>query len=213
MLGTAVVAQLVEHSHGKGEVSGSIPDNGSEIIHKTMENNFKFENKKTPESFSQEDIHAVFELHPELAYVGSEEEYGKYLKTIFPETTVKSIVWHGTLEQRNIWRNNQHFGTRKAAKDRINFIKQVQAQIDNRGILYPSLINVNNSKHVEDADYAWGSVIENALREGFDGLTYQNNNEGEGDFSYVVFEPENIFILGSEKDIQNFKHFIENKKS
>lgn len=27
----AVIAQLVEHSHGKGKVSGSIPDNGSRI--------------------------------------------------------------------------------------------------------------------------------------------------------------------------------------
>lgn len=27
----AVVAQLVEHSHGKGKVSGSSPDNGSRI--------------------------------------------------------------------------------------------------------------------------------------------------------------------------------------
>lgn len=51
-----------------------------------MENNFKFENKKNPESFSQEDIHAVFELHPELVSIGSEEEYVKYLGTIFPES-------------------------------------------------------------------------------------------------------------------------------
>jgi len=41
-----------------------------------------------------EDINFVFEQNPDLARIGTKEQYEKYLKTIFPESKVKDIVYH-----------------------------------------------------------------------------------------------------------------------
>ncbi len=54
------------------------------------------ENIKTPENKIKEGVDFVFEQNPELAQVGSKEKYSEYLDTIFPESKVKDIVYHGT---------------------------------------------------------------------------------------------------------------------
>src|SRR5690606_5474605 len=107
---------------------------------------------------------------------------------------------HGRLNQSNGWRNNQHFGTLDAAKSRINFIQQVTTKFQTRGFIYPALLDIRELKRVEDADYSWDSVIELAKKECKDGLVYENNNEGSNADSYLVFEPEQIHILGSQRD-------------
>jgi hypothetical protein len=43
-----------------------------------------------------EEISNVFEENPELAKVGTLQEYNYYLSTIFPDSKVKDIVYHGT---------------------------------------------------------------------------------------------------------------------
>lgn len=42
----------------------------------------------------KENIASIFQLQPELASIGTEEQYRGYLATIFPESTVKDILWH-----------------------------------------------------------------------------------------------------------------------
>lgn len=154
----------------------------------------------------------VFEQHSELEKIGSKEEYSRYLDSIFPESKVRDIVYHGGLEERTSWRNNQHFGTKGAALHRAEFIKQVRARLDLKPFLYPVLLNIINIKRVEDADYVWESVVNEAEKEKYNGLVYINNQEDKNVDSYVVFDPENIHILGSEKDLENFKKFVESKK-
>ena len=41
-------------------------------------------------------VHEVFSMYPELAHIGTEEEYSSYLATVFPETKVPDIVWHNS---------------------------------------------------------------------------------------------------------------------
>lgn len=41
-----------------------------------------------------EAVTTVFAMFPELASVGSREEYLQYLETIFPESKVKEVLWH-----------------------------------------------------------------------------------------------------------------------
>ena len=38
----------------------------------------------------------LFEVNPELAKVGTKSEYEQYIKTIFPNSVLNSIYWHGT---------------------------------------------------------------------------------------------------------------------
>lgn len=44
----------------------------------------------------KEGVNFVFEQNPELSQIGTKEQYSEYLDTIFPESKVKDIVYHGT---------------------------------------------------------------------------------------------------------------------
>ena len=44
----------------------------------------------------KEGVDFVFEKSPELSKVGTQEQYSNYLNTIFPNSQVKDIVYHGT---------------------------------------------------------------------------------------------------------------------
>jgi hypothetical protein len=52
------------------------------------------------ESGIRQAVHFVFEQNPELSAVGTAEQYMKYLNTIFPDSKVKDIVWHGTPNEK-----------------------------------------------------------------------------------------------------------------
>jgi hypothetical protein len=41
-------------------------------------------------------VEELFESNPELASIGTQEQYSQYLDTIFPDSKVKDIVYHGT---------------------------------------------------------------------------------------------------------------------
>ncbi|MBP6931122.1 MAG: hypothetical protein KBD48_00195 [Candidatus Pacebacteria bacterium] len=47
-------------------------------------------------SEQEKNIQEVFKLNPELARIGTEQQYIEYLKTIFPDSKIKDIVYHGT---------------------------------------------------------------------------------------------------------------------
>lgn len=64
-----------------------------------MKENSNFEQLKTPESFSKEDIHEVFVLHPELQDIGSEEEYAKYLEEISHNSGSRNIFYEKDLDK------------------------------------------------------------------------------------------------------------------
>ena len=161
----------------------------------------------------KEGVDYVFEQNPELEKIGTKEQYSEYLDTVFPKSSIKDILYHGALERRDQWRKNQHFGTLEAAKSRTEFIKQVTTKFQTKEIIFPVLINLLNVKRVHDADYNWEPVINLANQEKFDGLVYENNNQGKNADSYLVFDPERIYLLGSETDMERFKGFIENKNT
>ena len=54
--------------------------------------------------------------------------------------------------------------------------------------------------------------VESAKRNGFDSLKIYSETGSVEDFEYIVFEPEQIHILGSDKDIKGFKDFVNKDK-
>jgi hypothetical protein len=48
----------------------------------------------------KEGVNLVFELNPELAQIGTEKQYSEYLDTIFPESRVKNIFYHGARSEK-----------------------------------------------------------------------------------------------------------------
>ncbi len=119
--------------------------------------------KKEHESFEisaeKKDIEEVFRLNPELKQIGSKEQYKEYLKTIFPESKIQDIVWHGTESESSTkikkdgFARKTNFSTENAVyfgreynyyggENRIPVLAKVgikNIQIDNSG-------QINNSK-------------------------------------------------------------------
>ena len=72
---------------------------------------------------TKEGVNFVFEQNPELAKIGTPEQYSEYLDTIFPESKVKNIVWHISLNDfkdvgfsKEMFGKSKHLGTQKKLK-------------------------------------------------------------------------------------------------
>jgi len=51
------------------------------------------------ENQQMKNIEEVFKMNSELENIGTKEQYEKYLVTIFPESKMQDIIWHGTLSK------------------------------------------------------------------------------------------------------------------
>ena len=214
-------------------------------------------NKDVINSFKRkmEGIDYVFSQSPELASIGSKAQYLQYLSTIFPNSKVKDIVYHGTDNDNfqsfyNRGDSGIHFGTLKAAQERRT---QTDFEFKNKYKFISSILNLKNPlKTNEDFNFErenlefennpdWDYTTDTSYRlletylhklglktsdenggipndevlknAGYDGLIYKNEKEDVGKYSYAVFEPEQIHILSSKKDLEMFRNFINFTKS
>lgn len=204
------------------------------------------------EKIDQEDkikkgVDFVFEQRPELKKVGTKEQYLMYINTIFPESKIKDILYHGSSKndidgfvpgKLDI---GVHFGTLEAAKYRGEKSESYK--------IYPVLVNALKTREVPDLlMFNQQNVFDYLLTEGIvkeeerkymdnlfnkkpsnnyrdnggdamfeylqnkmeaDSLKYTNKVEDQGNVSYIIFEPNNIHVLGSNKDLEEFKKFTE----
>jgi len=190
-------------------------------------------NKNVIDSFKRkmEGIDFVFSQSPELASIGSKAQYLQYLSTIFKTSKVKDIVYHGTLPQNKFEKFDKqkgtnlsgeyggiHFGDLTAAIERPtkivkfeNFLAGIEEDLSNfKPNIIPVILNIDNIKRVEEGKNwghgDWSKLI--SKENEADGYVYTNKIENKGKDSYVVFETEQIHILGSKQDIENFKKFV-----
>ena len=85
----------------------------------------------------------------------------------------------------------------------------------NSGLVY----NLLNSKKPFEKDYSFSNNFipitidaENLDLNNYDSLIGLNVNEDVGlDTEYIVYKPEQIHTLGSKKDIEGFKNFVDNR--
>jgi len=145
-----------------------------------------------------EGVSEVFESNPELAEIGTEEQYNAYLDTVFPDSKVKDIVYHGTDIEFEEFLENEllYFGTKKIAKGYGKILKPVLLNIQNP--YYESVGNLSTE------DY---HILQERLEE--------NNSDGfisdgkKNLFAVDTTQENQIHILGSKKDIQGFKDFVD----
>lgn len=183
----------------------------------------------------------------------AQQQYSQYIDTIFPDSKVKNIVYHGSKKAKEI--KNSRFLTKKD----INYLKQ-DTQTDN-GIYFSAneieaatyanistqeeyqnnkdkvlkvLLNINSPKefspYYTDIDALEDAIDKKLTKE--EKKEYIDSGEGiefagaindkylnklkkegydaviESGREFVVFEPEQIHILGSKQDIEGFKKFV-----
>lgn len=194
------------------------------------ENNFE----KKP---IKEGVDFVFEQHPALAGIGTKEQYSEYLDTIFPESKVKDIVYHGTnVENLDKFRTSRgafgtgvYFQTKHGKYFTGTFGEKVISVIlntKNPYIFYSNFNGYNGSLSKLWLDLREQHRLNDTLEEladhfnseikkmGYDSSTIQMSDatvSGKDEFYHLVFESDQIHILGNKQDEEGFKKFISDK--
>lgn len=166
----------------------------------------------------------LFESNPELANIGTQEQYSQYIDTIFPDSKVKDIVYHHS--DTKITEFKKEFPEGYAAQKGVSpkakfFLRQPLKEefLSKRPYLGQYLINIINpnvmpinADRSAKRDSGIKEGIQEALDNNQDGAIFDNiwDNRTWSDV-LVVFKPEQIHILGSKEDIEGFKEFINNK--
>jgi|694.fasta_scaffold37092_7 hypothetical protein len=159
------------------------------------------------------------------------EAYSQYLDTVFPDSQVKDIVYHGTPDGRfdNFDINQVGKNTKQSTKgiyftdskktadfyaegsiDFSQFESLEEYNAVKTAKVFSAILNAKNLKLVNNpqAQDRQGDAVlrtkEKLSDKGFVGeLDYA--------YQYIVFEPEQIHILGSKQDIEGFKKFTRNQ--
>jgi len=148
----------------------------------------------------------LFESNPGLASIGTQEQYSAYLDTIFPDSKVKDIVYHGTskdfdkfdlkAEKSTIAENGIFFAPTKNQVLGTYGKKVISAIINSNPLISDDRIERISDKKKKEI-----------LNNGYNGYIYSYNKTISSADDIVVFEPEQIHILGSRQDIEGFKEF------
>jgi len=145
----------------------------------------------------------------------------KYTEDEFDDGNIRNVIKkHGlnpSIEQ--IKKEIAYYKDMGASDEQIEReAEKIKKNIENnKGVVQHAVINIKNPKNLTVKD--WFDNYENStsLKENADGLLLkggkQSNNRtyDVGENQIVVFEPEQIHILGSEQDIKGFKNFVEDQ--
>ena len=191
-------------------------------------------------NYALKDIEEIFSTTPELSIIGTKKQYSQYLDTIFPDSKVKDIVYHSSkykfenFDKSKLGSNTNpnkefpqfndsylgfHFTSNpEYYRNRFEFGSKYEKNLNE----YRVILNIQNPKDIADKDefsqnnisYIKPEDVKNNDSIIYDYLDKVDFSKGEKTSiytnNYLVFEPEQIHILGSKQDIAGFKEFVNN---
>ena len=205
----------------------------------TINSNYNFTSpkvvfSKTEEPSNQSEIKEgvdfVFEQNPELASIGSQEQYSQYLNTIFPDSKVRDIVYHGSNKTFDNFNSNNdtYFSSNidiaKGYQEKFDIEKDPSLKHVLLNIRNPHTVNGNNSEWFKifpdnsKESRSIGNIVKDGKENNNDGVIINNVKDGLKSTGIVsninvVFKPEQIHILGSKQDVEEFKKWRRNNPS
>lgn len=157
----------------------------------------------------------VFNGSKELSDIGNLDQYNAYINTIFPDSKVKDIMYHGAMEHLlpadgKFKGYVTYFTTAKSYAETFGFPinRKVISAVVNVQKPYNSpseLADVPEEIHNTD-EYTNPRIIK-AQGGNYDAVTGIDAGQKEGS-TVAVFEPEQIVILGSKQDQEGFKKYV-----
>jgi hypothetical protein len=180
------------------------------------------------EIYDQNIINQIFQSNSELASVGTPQQYSQYLDTIFPSSKVKDIVYHGTnandieggrlrLSKEGVYGEGIYVQTNKEftgtfGSNTLSLIidtKKSFSFYDNDGKPNKLWLTIRD-KYANIKKFYWADIAKEEFRDEIKKLGYDSikTEEGGGNAYYILFNPEQIYILGSKQDIEGFKKSI-----
>jgi hypothetical protein len=177
------------------------------------------------EVLNKSGIANIFTSNPSLSKIGTQEQYKKYISSIFPESLIDNIVWRA----QNDKGLRRHAGV---------YFSAYKSYADNYGKAYnvptkPFMLDMKNPKdlfihHKESKRFAENIVDDVKIRfdeippndiallksKGYDGA-FVNLEEFKGfheeekpGIEIVAFDAEQIHALGDEKDAKMFADYV-----
>jgi hypothetical protein len=145
----------------------------------------------------KEGVDVVFEHNPELKDIGTHEQYSKYLDTIFPESNLKDIVFHGTASKDKIEGFNfekSNFAKAVFFTKDYNFAKSFAYDEVRDGSVQDQVLNIKNSFDFSNKECVeeLRQIVEELVKEG-----YKSENTG------ISFRNDLPTITIGEQEIQN----------
>ena len=179
-----------------------------------VEMSLKSETDETKGSLEQKEsptagVENVFKNNPELAIIGTPEEYSNYLKTIFPNSKLNQIFYHGTTDVDSL-KKEGFLKERLVRSQGFNFIHDyekaegialAQWELTGKEGVVSVVLNSNNIQTNN-----WNESATQEKQDDVDTLIVKNTPENS-DY-YVVFEPSQVHALGSDTDKEAFKSFV-----
>ena len=154
----------------------------------------------------EEDSEAFFRRNPELAAIGSPQQYAEYLNSVFPNSKIKNIVYHGTDQTFEQFSKDAEKAT---LADQGIFFAPTWNQARNSGKnIITSIINSNPLISDNRIERISEKKKQELLDQGYTGYVYSYNKTISSADDIVVFEPEQILILGSKEDIAGFTKYV-----
>jgi hypothetical protein len=176
----------------------------------------------------KEGVQELFNSNPELAAIGTPEQYSAYLSTIFPDSKVKDIVYHLSnaefekFDKKFISTNTRDFDSWLGfffTTDKTKFKELLKSRNLEWKQEYPAILNIKkivNEPGILSTKFkdVQGLTEKSEAYRNYKKSLLANNNDGiispstTGAENITVFEPEQIHILGNKQDIEGFKEFV-----
>lgn len=190
---------------------------------------------------SKNNLDFIFHINPELFEIGTKKQYSDYLKTIFPNSKLQDVYYHRTKSldrfdsfDKNFRKKYGDFGGDAFYFAPLIYIKKIWDSISLKNatnIIYSVKLNVEkpyvspddtpkkeNDETIGEYLIRRDSFLFNGLKDGtFDSIIDYYDDKppyrGKIPLQILIYEPENIHILGSKKDLDGFRNFVKNNIS
>lgn len=148
----------------------------------------------TPTTTVKKGVEDILKENPELSAIGTAIQYSQYLSTIFPNSQVGDILYHGGPSLIPA------FKTKEASVRTWNYFTDKKERAEGYGEVTSVIID---SKFTGENDFAeveghFGEILD-------DGTAFFVESTGD---EYAVQNSEQIHVLGSKKDIAGFQKFL-----
>lgn len=156
-------------------------------------------------------LNEVFTMNPELATIGTPEQYSEYLTNMFPDSVVKDIVWHGSRNSFDKFRDTtiKFFGMNLNRGTYFsNNLDHAKFFSVGTGNIYPAMINMKKP---------FKPLFDHVLFSEKQGDGFINRNKNDANIGaideYAIFDSSQIHILGNKSDAEAFKSWNERNAS
>lgn len=132
----------------------------------------------------KEGIEELFDSNPELSNIGTAEQYSAYIDSIFPDSKMKDIVYHGSKSVDRILKEG---------------FKEGFEGTSNQGVKgFHFAFDIEDAKYFGTPD---GKVLSSVVN-------VTNKDLIDVD-EILIYSNDRVHILGSKQDIKGFKEFVK----